>query len=539
MAERKVAGAQEQGAAVREQVDLGYPETPEPPEDAERPEAPEGSEAPEKPVRGEDAGGKTPGPTRGRRRSPESLELELADLPTLQITPTEREAAERARAEEERERQQRAQQRELYLAMDFSLRVGEVMLSNGAGVADVSVVVRDLARHYGVRNPDLDITFTRLSITYQADNDSVPLVLFRLVKQRDLDYEDLTVVDHLIRAIYRSDVDLREARSRLARVVSTGHVRPRLLVTLAWGTMCAGVGLMLGGSWKVVAIAFLAAVLIDRLQLLMSNRRIPTFYQQAAGGALATLLAAGINVVVPLDVSLVVSANIVMLLAGVGFMGALQDALSGFYLTASARLLEAVLYTAGIIAGVSFGLTLAETLGAEVGRLVPGRSGLDTITLSALGAAVCAAGFALASYAPLRTLLPVGLIAGAAMTVYQSMLSSDIARTWGAATGAVLVGLVAYSVSGKIRVPPLVVLVPAVVPMLPGLSIYRGLSLLAEGGSGTTPGLLSMVTAASVALAVASGVLLGEYVAQPVRREARRLENRLSGPRLVGSRKPH
>ncbi len=42
-----------------------------------------------------------------------------------------------------------------------------------------------------------------------------------------------------------------------------------------------------------------------------------------------------------------------------------------------------------------------------------------------------------------------------------------------------------------------------------------------------------MLTAASIGVALASGVLLGEYIAQPLRREARRLESRLAGPRLV------
>ncbi len=84
------------------------------------------------------------------------------------------------------------------------------------------------------------------------------------------------------------------------------------------------------------------------------------------------------------------------------------------------------------------------------------------------------------------------------------------------------------------RVPPLVVVVSAIVPLLPGLSIYRGLSLMGEGGAAISQGLLAMVTAASVAIALASGVILGEYVAQPVEREARRLEQRLAGPRLVG-----
>ena len=99
---------------------------------------------------------------------------------------------------------------------------------------------------------------------------------------------------------------------------------------------------------------------IDRLQMMIARRRIPGFYQQVAGGGLATLIAVGAAATpLEVDVQLVVTANIVMLLAGIGFMGALQDALTGFYITAGARLIEALLATAGIIAGVSGGLGLA------------------------------------------------------------------------------------------------------------------------------------------------------------------------------------
>jgi uncharacterized membrane protein YjjB (DUF3815 family) len=94
----------------------------------------------------------------------------------------------------------------------------------------------------------------------------------------------------------------------------------------------------------------------------------------------------------------------------------------------------------------------------------------------------------------------------------------------------VLIGLVSYSLAAWVRVPPLVIVVSAIVPLLPGLSIYRGLSLMAAGGNG----ILSLVGAAAIAIALASGVILGEYAAQPLQREARRLEARLAGPRLVG-----
>ncbi|MCW2792491.1 MAG: hypothetical protein JWO76_1589 [Nocardioides sp.] len=425
--------------------------------------------------------------------------------------------------------------RALNLTLDFCLRVGEVLLSSGAGAADVTATMQSLAWHLDVRYPEIDVTFTSLRMSYQPDPEEPAVIQVRQVKQRDIDYEDLTQVDHLVREVVGGRVDLAEARTTLARIVSSGHSTPRWAISLGWGTMCAGVGILLGGDAVVVAIAFAAAVCIDRLQLVMSRRRLPFFYQQVAGGGVATILGAAAAASGVVDnPSLVITANIIMLLAGIGFMGALQDALSGFYVTAGARLTEALLATAGIIAGVSGGLTLADVAGVDIGRLDLGGSSWKSFTMMALGAAVCAGAFAFASYAPKRIIAPIALIAAVAMLISQSFAVQGFGRAWPTAFAAFFVGLVSYTVAGRLRVPPLVVVVSAVVPMLPGLSIYRGLALMAEGGRSTSDGLLAMVTAASIATALSSGVILGEYVAQPLKREANRLEQRLAGPRLVG-----
>ncbi|WP_408898342.1 threonine/serine exporter ThrE family protein [Nocardioides sp. R1-1] len=429
--------------------------------------------------------------------------------------------------------------RTLHRTLDLSLKVGEVLLSSGAGAADVVATMRALARALGVRHTQVDVTFTSLAMSVQQGPDEPPVVQLRAVTQRDIDYEDLTRVDHLVRAVVAGEVDLEGARTELARIVSSGHARPRWAATLGWGLMCAGVGLQLGGSLVVILVAMLAAICIDRLQLLMTRRRLPTFYQQVAGGVVATVLAAlGTRLAEPwwhLNASLVVTANIIMLLAGIGFMGAIQDALSGFFVTGGARILEAVLATAGIIAGVSGGLSLCAAVGLEIPRLTLPRFDLVGVTAVGVGGAVAAAAFAFASYAPLRTLLPVGVLGGLALAATEIMSEAGFGRTWAVGLSAFAIGLFGYTVGRRFRVPPLVVVVSAVVPLLPGLSIYRGLFLLGEdGGQLTAQGLLAMVTAASIAIALASGVILGEYVAQPVMREARRVEARLAGPRLVG-----
>ncbi|KQY55637.1 MULTISPECIES: threonine/serine ThrE exporter family protein [unclassified Nocardioides] len=427
-----------------------------------------------------------------------------------------------------------AEPREIALTVDLSLRIGEMLLSNGAGAADVTATMQSVAYHLGLRNPIVDVTFTSLSMSYQPEPGDVPLVMMRQVKQRDIDYEDLTRIDHLVRDLLADRIDLVEARATVARISSSGHARHRWAVTAGTGVMSAGVGMMLGGNTLVVLIAFIAAVLIDRTQMLLSRQRLPTFYLQVAGGAVATLLAlAAAAAELDVDPSVVVTANIIMLLSGIGFMGGLQDALSGFYVTSNARMTEALLSTAGIIAGVSGGLALGDVVGVDIGRLEPGRGGLTTLATMSVGAAVAAAAFAFSAYSPKRILAPIGLIAGVALAITYGIEGAGFGRTWSVAAAALFIGLVSYSVSGRVKVPPLVVVVSAIVPLLPGLSIYRGLSLMAEGGE-TSRGLVAIITAASVAIALASGVILGEYIAQPLKREARKLEGRLSGPRLVG-----
>jgi len=424
---------------------------------------------------------------------------------------------------------------ELTLVLDFCLRVGELLLSSGAGAADVTATMLSVARSLDARDADVDITFTSLTMSYQANPDEVPLIATRQVRRRVIDYQDLTRVDHLVRDISRGDLDLMSGRAELRRIVSTGHDRPRWAVTVGWGLMSAGIGVQLGGDWLVGLLAFLSAAVIDRLQLRIARRRIPGFYEQVAGGGVATLVAVGAAALgLDLDVSLVVTANIVMLLAGIGFMGALQDALTGFYITAGARLTEALLSTAGIIAGVSGGLSLANAVGISLPDVEPGETGIQGLGLTALGAAVAASSFAFASYSPKRVLVPVALVAGVAITISGSIQAPGIARTWSVAIAALFVGLVGYAVAARLKIPPLVLVVSAVVPMLPGVSIYRGLSLLGESSRrDASEGLVALITAASVALALAAGVILGEYLAQPLARHVR-VESRLAGPRLVG-----
>ncbi len=419
---------------------------------------------------------------------------------------------------------------DVFASLDLALRVGEMLLSNGAGSADVAATMLAVTHACGLRGVTPNVTFTELSVNYHPGGERFSILQTRSVTHREIDYADLTAVQTLVLDLMAGRTDLAAARRRIAQIASTGHNRPRWTVTLGYGLMGAGTALLVGGVPLVVGLAFIAAAGIDRIHRTMTVRRYPYFYQQVAGGLFAGVLGVGVSALdLPVSPARVITAAIFMLLAGIGAVGAAQDALTGFPVTANARILEAVLATIGIVAGVSAGLALGGVLGVELAALRLGTVSPGGPGTMLLGAALTAWAFAYATYSPPRALLPTAAMGALGAGVSMLVQASDLAQTWATAVAAVTIGAASYAVSTRVRVPSLVLLVPATVPLLPGLSLYRGVISISEGGGGS-----SLVAAVATAIALASGAILGQYIAQPLGRTSRRLETRLAGPRLVG-----
>ena len=79
-----------------------------------------------------------------------------------------------------------------------------------------------------------------------------------------------------------------------------------------------------------------------------------------------------------------------------------------------------------------------------------------------------------------------------------------------------MVGLSGYVLSNAQRALPMMVVVPGILSLLPGLPLYTGLLELSTGQA--ADGLLTMVDAAARGLAIAAAVLVAELIGQPVRR---------------------
>lgn len=422
-------------------------------------------------------------------------------------------------------------------ALDLALVTGDVLLSAGASASEVTATCTAVAEAGGLQRVECDITFTSITLVASAEAGTPPITGMRLVTRRALDYSRVAAVHDVVRELVAGSLSTSEAEDLLQAVVRARHPYRRPVVTVARASLACSVAVLLGAGPLVAAVAFAATVVIDLVMAGLDRGRLPAFFQNAAGGFIATCAAFAL-VAADADVrpSLVVAACIVLLLPGVTLVGAVQDAITSFYVTASARAFETFLLTAGIVGGIAVALSIGVRAGLPVRLGDPPLTGLAEVPGQVLAAAVASASFAVANYAPRRTVLLCGLLGGVAWSSFVAVDLALLSPTIASASGAVLVGSAGYALAARQRVPTLVYVASGILPLLPGLAIYRGMRRFVEGDS--IGGLTLLGQAIGVGLALAAGAILGEYLAHAARRGDPRHLRRLAGLREAGRHTP-
>lgn len=415
--------------------------------------------------------------------------------------------------------------------LDLTMRLAEVIFAAGAGAEDATAAMLAVTRAYGLKGTDADITHTLLTLTFEDQETHESITRSRNVKYRNLDYAKLTAASALIAELIENPLAVSDARKRVAAIVSAKPQVPTGLRRIGWSLLGAGAAVLIGGGPIAILTAFVATFFVDLITSKLADRKVPVFYQTVVGGAIGPLAAAIVQLIDPQEsASVVVIATIIMLLAGVTTFGAVHDTLSGFYVTGTARLMEALLITAGLVAGVAGASLVLGRLGLNLQISATAAPTLSSLPMSLVAAVVIVIGFALAVQVPWRAWWAVCVLGLLAELLYLLGVGAGFGLVWSSGAAAVGVGLVATVASRIVRTPPLPVIVSALVPLVPGLILFRGLLQLADGD---ITGLLSMLTAAAVAGALAAGAILAQYLVQYIWGPARRLQRRFIGPLMA------
>ncbi|MFC5064944.1 threonine/serine ThrE exporter family protein [Actinomycetospora atypica] len=421
--------------------------------------------------------------------------------------------------------------------LNLALRVGEVQLATGAGAAVAHDTMLAIAAAYGLPTCDVDIAFSTITMCCHRGVEAGPVTTMRNVRYRTQDYTRLATVDALIKDIVDTDSPIHstEALRRLSVAVEANHPYPRYVAGVSRSVFASAVSVLIGGGPGVALVSFVLTGVVWSMARWLGRRSVPMFFQQVLAAAVVTTVALGLTFTgVLLDSpAVVVATGIIVLLSGLSLVGLVQDAITGFPLTAAGRAVEVVLGTGGLLVGVVVSIKLAATLGGATALAyalaLPGATTPQADALHLVAAAAAGMFFALSAYAPL-TSLPVAAAGGAAAwTIYALGINGGLGEVVASAAAATVLGLIAIMIPPRLGLPPLVLVVAGIMPLLPGLMLYTGFAQLAVVGldgsmqsSGSVTeiqtGTLTSLLAFVVSLALAAGVSFGEQIGWPVAR---------------------
>ncbi|ROQ80945.1 uncharacterized membrane protein YjjP (DUF1212 family) [Streptomyces sp. CEV 2-1] len=399
--------------------------------------------------------------------------------------------------------------------LDLTLRIGELLLAGGEGAEDVEAAMFAVTRSYGLDRCEPTVTFTLLSISHQPSLVDDPVTASRTVRRRGTDYTRLAAVFRLIDDITtEEEVSLEEAYRRLAEIRRNRHPYPGWVLTLAGGGLAGAASVLVGGGALVFAVAALGAMLGDRLAWLCAGRGLPEFYQFVAAAMPPAAMGVALTLTHWSDVrpSAVITGGLFALLPGRALVAGVQDGLTGYYITAAARLLEVMYFFIGIVAGVLLVLYGGLQLGAELNPEARFISH-DRPVIQILASMVLSLAFAILLQQERSTVLAVTLNGGVAWVIYGAMArTGGISPVAATAVAAGLVGLFGQLFSRYRYTSSLPFITAAIGPLLPGSATYFGLLGIAQNE--LDRGLASLSTAVATAGAIAIGVNLGSEISR-------------------------
>lgn len=409
--------------------------------------------------------------------------------------------------------------------LDLAIRIGETMLVVGASASEVTLTIVRVCAAYGLDPVHVDVTYNSITIAHSRPGASHPTTLLRVVRGSVPDHAKLQRLQALVIEIGAGlDLDEAVARSRAIRRLPFRY-RP-VVVIASQATLAVGVAVMFGANWLALVLSFVAAALAATTQYLLARGRVPYFFAQIAGGFVLTVVAAlspllrftGIEAASSIRPSVIVASGIVLMLAGLTVVGAAQDAIDGFALTATGRILELTTHTLGVVLGILAGLETVRVLGT--GMSAPTMAlPLGPLPVQFVGAAVIAIAVAVFNGAGMRIVLVSALLSLVAWAGYTVATTVGFEVAAASGIGAFIGSFVGVVLAYRLHVPSVAITTAAILPLVPGAAVFRGLLGIVESGDDAAvlmTGVTTLAGAATIGIALAVGASLGIYLGQPL-----------------------
>lgn len=381
--------------------------------------------------------------------------------------------------------------------LDLLLRTGQILMESSADTSRVKRNMERTAAYLGLpkENLHMNIDYYMLQVNVSDEYHS-----FSKMQRCDKHVINMLAIQEVSKLSWRAiqkDYSLDKYEEELEKIANGKHYYKDWIIAIGAGLACGGFCIQFGCDWTAFFYASIAAILGNRLRMFLNHSGSNLYANFAVAAFVSTILAwlssflstPTVQAALPEFLRPILFtktpwhpllACALYIVPGVPLINAVNDLLDNHINTGLVRVMNTLL----IVIAMSFGIMLAIKCGSFDGFA----KDLPTIPhhsfyVYAVAAAISAMGFATIYNIPYR-LMPWIAVGGIICVCTRNFVFLDpstgnaglgLGIVVGSLCGSALISIINIKAVHILHTPHQCITIPAVIPIVPGVLMYRAL----------------------------------------------------------------
>lgn len=245
----------------------------------------------------------------------------------------------------------------LRAALDVAETAGEIMLSSGAEIFRVEETIEYISKAYGIHNSNHFVLSSGIFLTAYDQKEKV-FARVRHIPLSSARLDRVAAVNQLSREIVEGKHDPYEAKALLNDIrTMPGKSKNHQILASGIGSGCFC--FLFGGDLMDCIAAFFCGLLLYFYLLYIVRGKLSKIALNITGGALVTMLSILFqNMGFGHHMAQMIIGAVIPLVPGVPFTNSVRDIMNEDYIAGTVRLLDTLVITFSIAAGVGFIMVL-------------------------------------------------------------------------------------------------------------------------------------------------------------------------------------
>ena len=405
--------------------------------------------------------------------------------------------------------------------LDLLLRTGKLLMESGANSNRIERNLKRVAAFLGIPEDKLHLDIRWTMLIVNVSDMSHSFSKFQKCEKHHINMTTITRISHLSWEAIENDFTLEAYEEELNNIASTPKNYSHYMIAIGAGFACGGFCKLFGGDWFAFLFTSICACIGLHTRAVCVEKGLNTYFSVALAAFISTCLAyattyTGLSTT-PYHPLL---ACALFIIPGVPLINFIDDLIDNHLLLGITRSANIFMIISAMTFGISFALSIFSITDINIDEIFSTLSivGIDSYFVYIVAAAIAAIGFSMIFNIPKRLLWVVG-IGGIITVCTRNFISIELGLgpVIGSFTGALCVSLLARTIENKLNVPTTVLTIPSVIPMIPGVLMYRSLLGFAsmQGVVGElTYACYSGITAALIVVCISLGVALPNIIAR-------------------------